>query len=129
MSVKFKVGFTMSAETLFRIIAKFVPVEDLEVEEIVRRVEPTPKPKLIANHKPKPFKRASLGPDLKKGINGIILAALSDGPKRANDLQPKVAAAGYSRNSINSRLEELRRAGVVERIGDGRWRTKQQSST
>jgi hypothetical protein len=120
MSVKFRVGFTMSAETLFGIIAKFVPIEDLEVEELAPRVETAPKPKLIADRKPN--KRASRGPNLKKGVNGIIVVALKDKPLRAADLQPLVKAAGYSANSVNSRLEALHRFGVLARIGDGRWK-------
>ena len=34
MSVKFKVRFTMSGETVFALIAKMLPIEDLEVEEV-----------------------------------------------------------------------------------------------
>ena len=34
MSVKFKVRFTISGETVFALIAKMLPIEDLEVEEI-----------------------------------------------------------------------------------------------
>jgi hypothetical protein len=130
--VKFKIGFTIPSDTLIAMIAKFLPIEDLSVEEIV------PKPTLaersiaihkltqqaIATHKPKPqlHKRASPGPNLKKGINGLIMAELSTGPKRAAELQPKVKAAGFSENSVTSRLEELRKYGVIERDDNRLWK-------
>ena len=130
--VKFKIGFTIPSDTLIAMIAKFLPIEDLSVEEIV------PKPTLaersiaihkltqqaIATHKPKPqiHKRASRGPNLKKGINEILITELSTGPKRAVDMQPKVVAAGFSENSVTSRLEELRKYGVIERMSDGKWK-------
>jgi hypothetical protein len=118
--VKFKIGFTIASDTLIAMIAKFLPVEDVSVTEIV------PKLKAPTLHLPraekKTNKRASPGPNLKKGINGIIMAEFSTGPKRALDLQPKVVAAGFSANSVNSRLEELRKVGVIERMGDGKWK-------
>jgi hypothetical protein len=136
MTVKFKIGFTVSAETLFDLLSKFLPIEQLSVEEVLDK---TPRFDLEAQvrklgsdsllpskHKPqrKKIKRASPGPNLEKGINGIIMVALSDGPKRAIDIQPKIAAAGFSQNSASSRLEELRKYGVIERNSEGLWRKK-----
>ena len=34
-TMKFKIGFTIAGETLFGLIAKFLPIEDLSVEELV----------------------------------------------------------------------------------------------
>jgi len=124
MTVKFKIGFTIGADTLFGLMSKMLPIENLEVEEI--RPKPTLAERAIhkITHKPKPQirKHASPGPNLEKGINGVIMAALSDGPKRAAELRPKVIAAGFSANSVTSRLEELRKYGVLERASDGMWR-------
>ena len=39
MSVKFKLGFTVSAETLFGLLSKMLPIEDLSVEEVLSEVE------------------------------------------------------------------------------------------
>jgi hypothetical protein len=119
--VKFKIGFTIPSDTLIAMIAKFLPIEDLSVEEIVPRIASTPKPLHLPTTKGK-YKRPSPGPNLKKGINGILITELSIGPKRAVELQPKVVAAGFSGNSVNSRLEELRKYGVIERMGDGKWK-------
>jgi hypothetical protein len=128
MTVKFKIGFTIGSETLFGLMSKMLPIENLSVEEFVER-QPRPPLEAIAHAvkpitKRKSFKRASPGPNLEKGINSIIMTALSDGPQRAIDIQPKIAAAGFSQNSISSRLEELRKYGVLERTDDGSWRKK-----
>jgi hypothetical protein len=123
--VKFKIGFVMDSESLFGLIGKFLPVENLSVEEIVERPPKLPLQAIAhaVNHITKRAKkRASPGPNLKKGINGIIMMALLDGPKRANALKPKVKAAGYSENSVNSRLEKLRQYGALEMVGDGTWK-------
>ena len=75
--------------------------------------------------KPRPKKWASrlrAGPNLKAGINAILLAQLSDGPKRAEEMKPAVAAGGYSERSVASRLEELRKFKAVKKVGDGTWK-------
>jgi hypothetical protein len=135
--VKFKIGFTIDAETLGAIIAKMLPVEDVSVEEIPikstlarltdhaialgQNPEARKRGRDIIAKYAKP-KRASPGPSLTKGINAIIIAELKSGPKRAAEIQPKVTAAGFSLNSVNSRLESLRLFGVITRVGDGLWR-------
>ena len=126
MSVKFKVGFTISGETVFALIAKMLPIEDLNVEELPPTKTTGERELAELAHSLHPrrlaHKRASPGPNLKKGINGIIMVALKDKPMRATELQPLLKAAGFSSNSVNSRLEALRNQGVLERIGDGRWK-------
>jgi hypothetical protein len=125
--VKFKIGFTIPSDTLIALIAKMLPIEDVSIEEIVPK--PTLAERAIAihklMHKPKrKISRASPGPNLSKGINGIILTELSTGPKRAVELQPKIVADGFSANSVNSRLEELRKYGAIERTSTGLWKIK-----
>lgn len=117
MTVKFRIGLIITGETLFGIIAKMLPIEDLSVEEIAPRL--AAEPKRIGKRQ-----RPNRGPDLKRGINGIIVTALKDGPKREVDIAVKVKAASYSSNSTSSRLEALRRFGVVERGDDGTWKLK-----
>lgn len=127
MTVKFKIGFTIPSETLIELIGKFLPIEDLEVEEIVERQPKLPLHAIAhaVDHTEKvKKKRYTPGPNLKKGINGILITALSDGPKRAAQLQPLLKAAGYSEGSVNSRLEFLRSFGLVEPVGDGNWRKR-----
>ncbi len=119
MSVDYKVKFTISGEALFALFAKMLPLENLSVEEVLSGVEATPR---LAPTMKKRVKRRSAGPDLKKGINGILVTALKDKPLRAAELGPMIKAAGFSANSVNSRLEELRKQGVIERVGDGTWK-------
>jgi hypothetical protein len=125
VSVKFKIGFTVDSEVLLGLFAKLLPIEDVTVKELT----PIPTGRVITGIRAHPqiarkTNRRSPGPNLEKGVNGVILAELSTGPKRAVELKPKVAAAGFSVNSVNSRLESLHGFGVIERIGKGRWRVK-----
>ena len=129
--MKFKVGFTIGSETLFAMIAKMLPIENVSVEEIVESKTPLAQRAIALHQKKFPtqpkkqiHRRASPGPSLTRGINMVIVNELESGPKRATELQPKAKAAGFSNNSVNSRLEALRNHGIVERIGDGRWRLK-----
>ena len=117
MSVDYKVKFTISGEALFALFAKMLPIDDVSIEEVLSGVEPTPRLAMK-----KRARRRLPGPNLKEGINGILVTALKDKPLRAVELQPMIKAAGFSANSINSRLEELRKQGVVERVGDGTWK-------
>jgi hypothetical protein len=118
MSVQFKVAFTISGETLFAMISKMLPIEDLSVEEIA----PTPAERPIAiAHKLKVHKRKGVV-RLDMGINRIIMEAIDKQPTSVLDLRPKVKAGGYSPHSVSSRLEQLRRKGYVSPMGDGRWK-------
>jgi hypothetical protein len=130
MAVKFKVGFTMSAETLFGIIAKVLPIEDLSVEEI----ETPPQISKIAaqvarlaaptNPRGRPPQRANRynGSMLDGGVNKIILTALEDGaPHRYGELKKAVAAAGYAGSGIGSKLSRLRELHAVHQPEIGVW--------
>lgn len=121
--MKFKVGFTIGSETLFAMIAKMLPIEDVSIEELA----PIKADRVITGIRAHPQiarkkKRDRGGPRLNMGINAIIMAELKESPKRAVEMQPKVTAAGFSANSVTSRLEALRDHGVVSRVGDGRWK-------
>jgi hypothetical protein len=123
--VKFKVGFTIGSETLFAMIAKMLPIEDVSVEEIAPSKTPQADRAILLHQKkfaPRKKKRDRGGPRLNMGINAIILAELKEGPKREIEMRPKIKAAGFSENSTSSRLEALRGHGVVTRVGDGRWK-------
>jgi hypothetical protein len=124
MAVKFKVGFTMSAETLFSIIAKFLPVEDLRVEElephkqikvekIARLAGPENRPKWGNRYR---------GASLDGGCNGVIMKLLGDGkPHRAMELKPLFEAAGYAPSGVGSRLDKLRNANIIHQPDLGLW--------
>lgn len=127
--MKFKIGFTIEGETLFRMLAQFLPIENLSVEEIAPPPL-APQAKLARQFikhldtLPSRKKRRPTRPvSLTTGINKIIVDELSHGMARsANDIKPAVLKAGYSANSIASRLQALLEHGVVEHIGSNAWR-------
>jgi hypothetical protein len=117
--IKYRLGFTMSAETLFALLGKVLPIEDLAVEEIV-----VPDPAIRFDKRfdlPKPAKkpRRSGGPNLESGVNKVIMDALAKGPMRAVDLKRDVLAAGYAATGIGSRLERLLHHKVIRRLQPG----------
>jgi hypothetical protein len=132
MAVKFKVGFTMSAETLFSIIAKMLPIEDLQVEEVQpRALHAAPKVAALAAPTKKPRKpypknafrgNRHTGPNLDAGVNAIVMAHLADGkPHPAIELKPLIKAAGFSATGVGSRLQALKTAGIVHQPAFGLW--------
>ena len=131
---KFRIAFTIQAETMFHLMSRLLPIDDLSVSEMHEGTAHKSAPKLAARvhaalTKPKK-KRRSRGIDLEHGINSIIVNHLSDGkPHRTQEMQPLTMTGGYSPNSVNSRLEELRKAGIVERVGNGTWKLVQKVRT
>jgi hypothetical protein len=124
---KFKIGFTMSAETLFGIISKFVPVENLHVEEVIEHHVPLSDLAIRSDKQfdlPKPKRhRRSNRFNPKGGINMIIIEAMADGkPHRPVEFGPLLKANGYSPNSVGSRMTTLLQKGVIAKIGDGTWK-------
>jgi hypothetical protein len=122
MSVKFRVGFDIDAETLFGMIAKMLPIDNLSVEEFAPTEAPKKQAMLPRQAPAKRLQRKSPGPNLEKGINKVIIEILSNGEsRRAVEMEPKIKAAGYAKNSVTSRLEFLRAQKIVERHAGG-WR-------
>lgn len=124
--IKYKIGFTITAETLFSIIAKFLPVEELQIEELMPIV-PT-QSKLAQQSIPtlprrkRKIERPNIT-NLEAGTNRIMLELFSDGqPHKAVELKPAFKRENYSVNSIGSRLNSLRKKGILEQLGDGTWR-------
>jgi hypothetical protein len=130
---KFKVAFTMDSKTLFLIMSKMLPIEDLKVEEKLDEAElhqalkslaGRHEQKILAHNYPKPKykkKRASIPFNPDKGINKILLDHLARRSYRAGELKKPLQEGGYSANSVNSRLQELAHRGVVIRHSDGLW--------
>lgn len=143
MSVKFKIGFEIDAETLFGIIAKFIPLDNLAVEEVIERPHAAPpriaSPERIAKshhfmdgHKmvgvkaAQKNKRARAPPgfpiNLEDGVNGVIMGVLADGqPHRFKEFGKASAAQGYARTGTGSRLKRLLKHGAVVRTGVGEY--------
>ena len=129
MSVKFKIGFEVDAQTMFGIMAKFLPFDNLHVEEIVERPQPSmPKlTKLPKAMRAPMMNRAPRGPpipmNLDGGVNGYIMRALADGqPHPFTELKQIIGAAGYAPTGIGSKLTRLRELGFIVNVSTGRWR-------
>lgn len=141
-SVKFKIGFTITPDILFGIIAKVLPLEDLHIEQIVDApildpdIRKFDKVSLAAlqlraerkqhnaakRKSPKYYKkRPSIPLQLDKGINAIILGLLKLGPRKAVELKGPLLESGFSPNSVGSRLQNLEKHGIVVQMGDGKW--------
>jgi predicted methyltransferase len=123
--VKFKIAFTIKAQTLFALISRTLPdLEDLLVEEIIEKPQ-TIEEKFLGSapvkvmNKPK-SKHAKF--NLNIGLNKIIVQILSDNKvHHTNDFIELVSKTEYSINSIGSRLASLEEYGVVKNAGKGKW--------
>lgn len=132
MTVKYRLNFVMSADVLFGLLARVLPVEELNVEEIA----PVPvraKPAARITHdpairfdkrfdQPKKKQRGRGGPNLKAGANLIIMELMADGKGHAaNELKPLFRAQGLSENGVGSALEKLKKQGLLHQPQMGRW--------
>lgn len=130
MPVKFNIGFQIDAETLFGIIAKFIPLDNLTVEEVIDRPHHAPAPKLTHQPKlaPKPkhkqrAPRQGKGIDIHGGVNGLILKVLADGQQhRFGEIQQALSRDGYAQTGLGSKLKRLLEHGAVERVESGVYR-------
>lgn len=129
-AVKLELKIKISLEEYLHMTARYLPFELMAVQELVDLPMPKAPPSVIAlankfkaMHKAKKSGRGKRGgPDLKSGINRIIVEVLSRGvPMRSVDLMPMIESAGFSRNSAGSRLQALMEFGVVNQNGDGTW--------
>jgi hypothetical protein len=125
MPVKYKIGFDIDGQTLFAMLAKFLPVDNVTVKEIISEPTsqhvPAPLPHPRIERKKYTKSVPSIPMRLDAGINRIIIEALRSRPHRGVEFKPMLKKAGYSESSVQSRLAELRLKGVVEQIWDGSW--------
>jgi hypothetical protein len=125
MPVKFKIGFQIDAETLFSIVAKFLPLENLTVEEVIERhpAEPRlPRIPAMAAARLARRKRASRL-NLDKGVNAVVMRLMADGePHRFHELIQAIKAAGYAGTGLGTRLTRLMEHGFVVRPEPGEYR-------
>jgi hypothetical protein len=131
MSIKYKIGLTITAETLFGMMAKFLPIEDLYVEEILpqpTRVEPiekisdaSPKIKIKpGQNKDKQFKHPS-----GKTLTYFILEYFKQRPKHIAswfELSKYTVEIGYNKASINNSITRLINSNQIEKISRGEYR-------
>lgn len=130
MTIKYKLGFTIDSEVMFMLLSKFLPIENLSVEEVVER--PAPDSAIRFDKRfdlPKPVRKSKRNygepgnnVDLTRGVNAIIMAVLLDGKKHSPlELKEAMAKTAYSVNGLGSRLERLRHFGFVHKLRKGEW--------
>jgi hypothetical protein len=134
MTIKYKLAFTIDSETLFGIMAKFLPIQDLSVEEVMEPFELKPVPagamailnaahKSKPKHKPKPQVHGRAA-DITRGVNAVIMGVLADRQVHTyGEIRAAIAAdTPYSPNGIGSRMARLVELGYVNRLGGGEYR-------
>jgi|SRR5580698_224731 hypothetical protein len=137
MTIKYKLGFTIDSETLFSIMSKFLPIQDLSVEEVVERpLEDRVNAKMkalghalqakqlkpVRKQPPHPRARRISGypVNLYGGVNNIIMSSLADGkPHTLVDSHANIVAAGYSKSGLYSRVQRLVKHGYIVRVRSG----------
>jgi len=128
--MKLRIGFTIEAEALFGLMAKMLPLDDLNVEELPpeRQREPAIRASKIAQlaaarkAPPRGKKPRVRSHGLNQGANRVLMELLADGqPHRAAEAKPLMRAAGFADNSIGSRLGALREKGHIFQPQYGLW--------
>ena len=130
--VRYKIGFTINAETLFTLASKLLPIEDFSMEEMIERPAPDPAIRfdrrfdLPPKPKKKPHTKAPRKPGYKlnpdAGVNKILLDMLADGrPHHVAEADGMIKEAGYSPNGMYSRILRLEKHGFVFQPRKGLW--------
>jgi hypothetical protein len=122
---------------MFMLLSKFLPIQDLSVEEML----PRPDPRDVATIKaaypekhirfdkqfdmPKPTRQhgeRGKAVDLTRGVNAVIMSVLSDGKKHTPlELRDAMEKTVYSPSGLGSRLERLRHFGFIHNPRKGEW--------
>ena len=131
MSVgNFKIGFTIAGETLLALMSKMLPIENLSVEWSLAPASKTPARRSDNRAQPEEIPAAQEASEQARfarpepstrGINAIIVTQLTDGPKTASEMQPKIKEAGFLRILRALALRRCRTTGLSSALetGDG----------
>jgi hypothetical protein len=133
--VKFKIGFTIEAESLFAYVSKLMPsLHDFQVEEvyvappIVER--PIPKvAQLVATRQiAKPIKKKNVNRKrfLETGANKVVLDVLADKkPHNSVEIKAAMKAAGFAETGSGAKMSKLKSYGILFQPGIGVWQLKE----
>lgn len=121
-AIRYKIGFTINAETLFTLASKLLPIDDFTVEEMI---EHTSQPSMSHPTLPqikKVNRRGNNRFNPNKGVNKIILDMLADGqPHHVVEADGMLIEAGYSPKGLYSKMHRLLRHGYVFQPRKGLW--------
>lgn len=126
MTVKFNMHIRIGADEFMNMIARYLPFELQSIEEIVELPMPKAPPAVVAlahrfKARAKQRSRRNIGPDLTKGMNRAVIAALESGPRTAAELKAALVKGGFSPNSTASQMRKLVDYDIVRRIDRGVW--------
>jgi hypothetical protein len=136
--VKFKIGFTIDAETLFSYVSKLMPgLNDFQVEEVyvapplIER--PIPKvAQLVATRqiaKPiKTIKKRNVNRKrfLESGANKVVLDVLADKkPHNSVEIKAAMKAAGFAETGSGAKMSKLKSYGILFQPEIGVWQLKE----
>jgi hypothetical protein len=127
MSVKFRLGFTVDAQTMFSLMAKLLPIEDLNVEELIEHEAIRPAPRIAKPQAQvrKPYTRTRRGdPPTGGGRFAAIKPALELGPLTLPEIRAILIKAGFAANGLSSAITAWRGFGLIEKIEYGRYQLK-----
>jgi hypothetical protein len=137
--IKYKIGLTISADTLFGLIAKFLPIEDLSVQEIVNKPETkqSEMAKLIAKNMPKitdkleapkpkltmkQIQRTRFNHPSGKRVFDFIVEFIEKQPDKTatyGQMGHFIMKQGFSKSSINNGLTRLVLNNVIRKTDYG----------
>jgi hypothetical protein len=136
--VKFKIGFTIDAESLFAYVSKLMPsLHDFQVEEVyvAPPVVERPIPKvaqLVATRqiaKPiKPIKKRNVNRQkfLEAGANKVVLDVLADKkPHTSDEIKAAMKAAGFAETGAGAKMSKIKGYGLVFQPEIGQWQLKE----
>ena len=128
--MKFKLGFTVQAETLLMMMSKFLPIEDLHVEEILDA--PIKQQSIVAKliekakiDKPKAPRKVMFKHESGKSLKDFIHDYISQNPKHIaswHEMSKYSVTLGYNKSSINNAVARLEKEGKIQRTAPGKYR-------
>ena len=125
--VKFRIGFTIEAETLFAYAHRFIPsLQDLHVEEImdapIVKQPKIEKPKIENKKRDKPIPHFK-HPSGKSLIDFVFkyMENNEDGIAFWKELSAHALELGFHKSSINNAITRLIERDLIKKVGPGKY--------
>jgi predicted DNA-binding protein YlxM (UPF0122 family) len=132
MSVKFQIGFTITSETLFAMMSKFLPIEDLSVQEILEqpKIKQSAIAKLIEENRPKMIsdkkkRMARFKHESGRTLQSLVEEAMAKNPDKLygwGELSEFAYSFGFHKSSINNAITRMILQKVIEKAKPGMYK-------
>lgn len=126
--IKFKVGFTITSEMLFKLASQFLPIDDLSVEEIIEKSKTVDEVflsgapiKVIAPKKKQQVTKKFKHPDGRSTMDFVMeyLSKLPDKKAKWVAIRKYIENQGFSKSSVNNGISRLIKINKIKRIAPG----------